>query len=185
MKMNKLNKTILAAVIAFGATSMVQAADQGHGKVTFTGSIIDSPCSITPEAVDQTVDLGQISNVALKGGGKSTPRNFSIDLENCTFAADDKGNPTKNKVSVTFTGMESSANKGQLGITGTAKGASVAITDGDGKVVELGKENVPYALQAGSNKLTFAAYVQGDAAEKAVITEGEFQSVADFTLAYN
>ena len=42
----KLNKIMMAAVIAFGASSFAQAADQGHGKVTFTGSIIDAPCSI-------------------------------------------------------------------------------------------------------------------------------------------
>lgn len=43
---------------------MANAADQGHGTVTFTGSIIDAPCSIAPESIDQTVNLGQISNVA-------------------------------------------------------------------------------------------------------------------------
>lgn len=183
MKMNKFNKTILAAVIAFGTTAMAQA-DQGHGKVTFTGSIIDAPCSITPESIDQTIELGQISNVALKDGGKSTPRNFSIDLENCTFTADEQGNLNKNKVSLTFTGMESAANNGLLGITGTAKGASIAITDGDGQVIKLGKATKPHALQDGNNTLAFAAYMQGDGTATTV-TEGEFQAVADFTLAYN
>lgn len=184
MKVNKINQAILAAAIALGVTSMAQAADQGHGKVTFTGSIIDAPCSIAPDSVDQTVELGQISNVALKDGGKSTPRNFGIDLENCTFSTDDKGGLVKNKVTVTFTGMESAANNGLLGISGTAKGASVAITDGDGQIIKLGQANKPYSMQSGNNKLTFAAYVQGDGAETAV-TEGEFQAVADFTMAYN
>ncbi|WP_455817197.1 fimbrial protein [Pseudomonas cerasi] len=80
-----LNKTILAAFVALGSISMVHAADQGHGKITFTGSIIDAPCSISPESIDQTVELGQISNIALKDGGKSTPKFFSIKLENCSF----------------------------------------------------------------------------------------------------
>lgn len=62
----KLNKIMLAAAMAFGATSFAHAADQGHGKVNFIGSIIDAPCSIAPESLDQTVDLGQVSNVALK-----------------------------------------------------------------------------------------------------------------------
>lgn len=176
----KMNKTLLAAVIAFGAVSMANAADQGHGKVTFTGSIIDAPCSISPETSDQTVELGQISNVALKGGGKSTPRNFDIQLENCSF-----GEPAaKNKVAVTFTGMESAADNGLLGITGTAKGASVAITQADGEVIKLGKPSKQQTLQDGNNTLSFAAYMQGDGAS-ATITEGDFQSVADFTLAYN
>lgn len=176
----KVNKTLLAAVAVFGLSSLAHAADQGHGKVTFTGSIIDAPCSISPESVDQTVDLGQISNVALQNSGKSTPRNFDIKLENCSF-----GEPAaKNKVAVTFTGMESAAGNGLLGITGTAKGASVAITQADGEVIKLGQATKQQTLQDGNNTLSFAAYMQGDGAS-ATITEGEFQSVADFTLAYN
>lgn len=176
----KLNKIMMVAVVAFGMSSLAHAAvkDQGHGKVTFTGSIIDAPCSISPESIDQTISLGQISKVALKDGGQSTPRNFSIDLENCEV-----GEKDKNKVSVTFTGMESVAGNGLLGITGTAKGASVAITDGSGKVIELGKATKAQQLQNGNNTLNFAAYMQGDGASAAV-TEGEFQAVADFTLAY-
>ena len=44
----KLNQIMLAAVMAFGVSSLAHAAvkDQGHGKVTFNGSIIDAPCSI-------------------------------------------------------------------------------------------------------------------------------------------
>ncbi|MEL5629033.1 fimbrial protein [Serratia nevei] len=177
----KLNKIMVAAVLAFGTVSGAQAADQGHGKVTFTGSIIDAPCSIAPESIDQTVELGQISKVALLNGGKSTPRNFSIALENCTF-----GSPaTQNKVQVTFTGMESAAKNGLLGITGTAKGASVAITQADGEIIKLGEPTKEQTLQDGNNTLSFAAYMQGDTASSASITEGEFQAVADFTLAYN
>lgn len=176
----KMNKALLAAAVVFGMSSLAHAANQGHGKVTFTGSIIDAPCSIAPESVDQTVELGQISNVALKNSGQSTPKNFNIKLEDCSF-----GTPAaKNKVQVTFTGMESVAGNGLLGITGNAKGASVAITQADGQVITLGQATKEQALQDGNNTLSFAAYMQGDGAS-ATITEGDFQAVTDFTLAYN
>lgn len=176
----KVNKTIMAAAVIFGMSSLAHAADQGHGKVTFTGSIIDAPCSIAPESIDQTVELGQISNAALKDNGHSMPKNFDIKLEGCSF-----GQPTaKNKVQVTFTGMESAAGNGLLGITGNAKGASVAITQSDGQIIKLGKPTKEQALQDGNNTLTFAAYMQGDGASTDVV-EGDFQAVADFTLAYN
>ncbi|OJT44273.1 fimbrial protein [Serratia plymuthica] len=175
----KMNKALLAAAVVFGMSSLAHA-DQGHGKVTFTGSIIDAPCSIAPESIDQTVDLGQISNAALKDGGQSTPRNFDIKLESCSF-----GTPAaKNKVQVTFTGMESNAGNGLLGITGNAKGASLAITQADGQVITLGQATKEQTLQDGNNTLSFAAYLQGDGAS-ATITEGDFQAVTDFTLAYN
>ncbi|MBN5407879.1 type 1 fimbrial protein [Serratia marcescens] len=180
----KMNKIMLAAVMAFGVSSVAHAAvkDQGHGKVTFSGSIIDAPCSIAPESIDQTVELGAISNVALKGGGKSTPRNFQIKLENCELTTEAPGK--NNTVSLTFSGSASEADSKLLGITGTAKGAGIAITDGAGSNIELGKPSKARELQNGANTLSFAAYLQGAAASTAVIVPGEFQSVADFTLAY-
>ena len=178
----KLNKIMLAAVMALGVSSLAHAADQGHGKVTFSGSIIDAPCSIAPEALDQTVELGAISNVSLKNGGKSTPRNFQIKLENCELTAKDPGK--NNTVALTFSGSASEADSKLLGITGTAKGAGIAITDGAGTNIELGKPSKARELQNGANTLSFAAYLQGSSASTAVIVPGEFQSVADFTLAY-
>lgn len=175
-----LNKTVLAAAMVFGSISMAHAADQGHGKINFTGSIIDAPCSISPESGDQTIEMGQISTAALKNSGKSTPRNFDIKLENCSY-----GDPaTKNKVAVTFTGKESAAAKGLLGVTGSAKGASIALTESNGELIKLGTPTSAQLLGDGSNTLRFSAYMQGDGAS-ATITEGDFQAVTDFTLAYN
>ncbi|CAI1820406.1 fimbrial protein [Serratia plymuthica] len=181
----KLNKIMMAAVLAFGATSMMANAavkDQGHGTVTFKGAIIDAPCSITPETVDQTVNLGQVSNVALKAGGQSTPKNFQIKLENCELTTAETGK--NNAVAITFTGASSVGDSKLLGITGTAKGAGIAITDGSGQLIELGKASSAQALGNGNNTLSFSAYLQGSKASGAVVTPGEFQSVADFTLAY-
>lgn len=182
----KLNKIMVVAVMALGMSSVANAAvqDQGHGKVKFTGSITNSPCSITPETVDQVVELGPVSNVALKDGGTSTPKNFEIMLENCDLITKDAGK--NNTVSVTFTGMESLANNGRLGITGTAKGASIAITDGSGKNIVLGSATKAQTLQNGNNTLSFSAYLQGDVASgtSSTIIPGNFQSIADFTLAY-
>lgn len=154
----KLNQIMLAAVMAFGVSSLAHAAvkDQGHGKVTFNGSIIDAPCSISPDSIDQTVELGAISNVALKDGGKSTPRPFQIKLENCELTVD-ANDPSKNnnKVSLTFSGSASDADSALLGITGTAKGAGIALTDGSGKKIKLGTASDARLLQNGSNTLSF------------------------------
>jgi len=167
----QLNKILLSAIAIFGMTS-VAYADQGHGSVTFSGSVIESPCSINPDSVYQDVPLGQISTVTLKDGGTSDPRPFQIKLENCTVA-------TAAAVTATFSGPESAT--GLLGMTGTVKGASIAITDGTGAVLKLGSPSAKQVLQTGYNTLSFSAYVQGDGKD---VTPGEFQSIADFTLAY-
>ncbi|WP_163333715.1 fimbrial protein [Enterobacter bugandensis] len=183
----KMNKNVVAIVVALGMTSAAHAAvsDQGSGKVTFTGSIIDAACSISPEHSDQTVELGQISKVALKDSGTSQPRHFEIKLENCEF-----GEKEPNKLQITFTGKEANGSNDLLGITGTAKGAGVAILDAAGNKIKLGEPTSPQELQNGDNTLLFSAYLQGEGASgegnpAAEIVPGDFQAVTDFKLAYN
>ncbi|HDU5577859.1 TPA: type 1 fimbrial protein, partial [Klebsiella aerogenes] len=53
------------------------------------------------------------------------------------------------------------------------------------EIIKLGEPTKEQVLQDGNNTLSFAAYMQGDTDSSASITEGEFQAVADFTLAYN
>ena len=134
--------------LALGMTTtmlagQVQAADQGHGKVTFTGAIIDAPCSITPDTIEQTVDLGEISNKALTNGGKSRPRSFDIKLESC-----DLSGLTDKTVTITFTGTESRVQPGYLALVGTASGAAIA-----GKVILRKRRNADApSRRAASNK---------------------------------
>lgn len=168
------NKLVLASFVAMAMSSFAHAAstDQGHGTVTFTGSIIDAPCSIDPDSVDQVVPLGEIASASLQKGGTSTPRQFQIKLLNCSVE-------TAKAVTTTFTGAEGAG--GRLGIDGTAKGASIALTDGKGDLIKLGQPTDPQTIQDGNNTLEFAAYLQGDGAS---IVPGEFHSISNFTLAY-
>lgn len=178
----KLKSIAVATVVSLGLISTANAGkDEGHGKITFFGSIIDAPCSIKAGDEDQSINLGSISNVALKDGGKSTARPFSINLENCSF-----GDPaTKNKVTVTFTGAASEKNTDLLGITGTASGAGVAMTAQGGALpIKLGEKTAEQLLGENDNALNFSAYVQGEGAGIPVV-EGTFQSVTNFELHYN
>lgn len=183
MKLNKLlsSLALTTSIVAFGASAVEPetttiAKEQGSGSVTFTGSIIDSPCSIAPESSNQTVDLGQVSSVLLSNAGNSTPRNFTIELEKCDTA-------TKKNVTITFDGTKDAINNKLLGVTGSAKGAGVVVTDGSGTQITLGTPSAARSLLNGNNKLVFSAYLQGSSATGEV-TPGEFSSVANFTLAY-
>lgn len=175
MRFNKI-----ALILGMGTalvSGFTNAADQGHGSVTFVGSIIDSPCSITPGSIDQTVNLGQISNKALANGGKSSPSPFQIKLENCDVTGlQDK------TVTVTFTGTEASTMPGFLAISGTASGAAIGITNNNGANIPLGTASSATKIQQ-NNTLMFQAYLQGSGASAAIVP-GSFMSVANFTLAY-
>ncbi|MGG4608423.1 fimbrial protein [Providencia sp. Me31A] len=175
----KIKNIAIATAMTIGLISAANAADQGHGKITFKGSIIDAPCSISPDTKD-VVELGQISNMALVKGGKSTPRPFEILLENCDVTKLTKG------VQLTFTGAAAAfdtSNK-TLGIVGTGAGAGVQITNGANGVVTLGKATPFQLIQGGNNTIQFSAYLIGNGGELDTITVGEFTSVADFQLNY-
>lgn len=184
----KLNKIMIAAVLAFGASSMVaQAANQGSGTITFTGEIIDAPCSIAPGNIDQTIPMGQISNLSLKDGRASELKQpVSILLEDCTSA-------TQKTVKTTFTGQPGGAagtdnNMIGLGSGSTAKGASIVMTDYENgnAVIELGKATAGQGIKAGQEKaeLKFTAFLKGNGGALDTIVPGAFSSVVNFALNY-
>ncbi|PIJ48162.1 hypothetical protein BL250_15090 [Erwinia sp. OLTSP20] len=191
--------TLAVAMLSAMVATTANAADHGHGSVKFTGSIIDAPCSIAPENIDQTVDMGEISNQSLKNGGTSPKRYFSIKLENCDVSA------LENKtVSITFTGHHSDLNANNLAISGSASGASIGIIsaksdkDKNGTKIKLDQPSNEIAINNGNPVLQFAAYLQGDAvspnSEKStdsqdeslssIITPGEFTATTNFVLDY-
>ncbi|MGC5701956.1 type 1 fimbrial protein [Pseudomonas sp. NFXW11] len=177
----------VAAVVLSGISAVGMAADQGGGKVSFKGNINDSPCSISSGSLEQVVEFDSISNSALKNGGKSALKPFSIKLSGCDLES-------LKSASVTFTGSPSAANPDLLGFQGgTAQGASLAIADRQGALIKLGTASAPQNLSDGESALNFTAYLQGDmlapeteggAATPATVVAGTFDAVANFTLAY-
>lgn len=147
------------------------------GKVTFTGTIVDAPCSLTSDSSQQEVKLGHITQNELKDQGSSKPRPFGIQLENCDITAVGK------VVSITFDGSAagSGTTANLLGIPGV-RGAGIAITDANGNRIALGQKTSLLKLVQGDNRLYFSAYLQGLAS--AAVVPGEFSSIADFVIDY-
>ncbi|HGM5490605.1 TPA: fimbrial protein [Serratia fonticola] len=171
----KLNKLATGIALASGIATFAASADQGSGNIDFTGSIIDAPCSIHPDSTKQEIDLGQIAARQLAGSGTSTPREFKILLENCDITG------TEKTVKITFGGSNAGGDNKLLGITGTASGAGVAMTDSNGNRIELGKASNARDLTEGPNTLIFTAFLQGLGGTPVT---GDFYASTDFTLAY-
>ncbi|WP_210726367.1 fimbrial protein [Photobacterium damselae] len=190
--------TVAAAMIASSsAFALTPGSTGGSGVLTFTGEILDAPCSIAPESADQTINMGQISNRELDLGGKSQAHPFSIKLENCAIGTVDsttgKYDPTKpsiNGVTVTFTGgtQQIDGTGDELfAITGSASGAGIAITDANGAPVVNGTPTGALKLVEGDNQLGFSSYMQSLTSDPKTsqVVPGDFQSVVNFTLTYS
>ncbi|BBG60724.1 Fimbria A protein precursor [Providencia rustigianii] len=177
-----MKKIILATLISGVMSSSALAVDAGSGTVTFSGSIIEAPCSIAPGEENQEVALGQVSNVTLDNGSESSAQPFQIKLEGCNLKGD-------NQVAVTFKGTEAGTNTGYLQITGDATGAAVKIMNGSGAQIKVNSSAKQNYVE-GNNTLKFQASLIGlqlvDKDSKPLpVTPGQFQAVTNFTLAYN
>lgn len=180
MKANKI-------LVAMGVGSMllcgsaVAAGGAGSGKVTFNGEIINAPCSVAPESVDQVVEMGQISTKELAGGGESNSKPFSIKLLNCEISEE-----AEDAVKVTFSGAKDPVEPTLLVIGGgDAAGAGIKMTAPGGAPIELGTPTAAFGLVNGDNELTFSAVLKGYKDQTAnPLKAGAFTAVTNFTLSY-
>lgn len=121
-------KSVIAGAVAMAVVSFgVNAAPtipQGQGKVTFNGTVVDAPCSISQKSADQSIDFGQLSKSFLEAGGVSKPMDLDIELVNCDITAFKGGNGAqKGTVKLAFTGPIVNGHSDELdtnGGTGTA-----------------------------------------------------------------
>lgn len=171
--------------VAFGAMVCASAASDasavgigGSGKVNFSGSIVDAPCSMDPNTADQTVELGATSNLHLSNGSTSTPKPFKILLEGCS-------GETLGSVTTTFKGLQADEDTTLLRLIGSASGAAIAINDYKGRQIKMGEASPAYNLATGNNELDFSANLKGFGSEEKPVVPGEFTAIANFTLDYN
>jgi len=177
MKLNKL--ALLLATMTLGAASSASFAANDGGEITFKGSIIEAPCSITAESANQTVQMDKITKSALKDGGKSAPKTFQIRLTECDLT------DAKKNVTATFSGQTSVPQPDLLAFSsGAASGASLAIADSHGNLIKANTPSPASKLIYTENVLQFQAYLQGDGQTGGTVVPGDFTTSATFTLNY-
>lgn len=181
----KLNKIMIAAVLAFGASSMMaQAANTG--KVHFEGSIAKAACSMDQKSVEQTVKMGQIGDSSLLNGRDSAVKTpFDIVLRDCILP----DAPTETAMTITFNGLKGVKDDMlQFGPMSTAKNAGVVISHG-ADTVKLGTPINIGVLKAGADTeytLNFTSHLRGNGDDKnKPIQAGTFFSTANFIENYN
>lgn len=166
--------TVISGVIALSMVAF--SAQANEGTVNFKGAVIDAPCGITPETIDQTVDFGMITTVDLESGGLIGKQDFKIELVNCDTTA-----LVGKTVDVTFNGATVASAPTELGTVG-GTGTAIVISSADGSDVTFGTPTSAQVIGDGSNSLLFSAAVKK--ATGGTVAEGDFTAVSNFTLAY-
>ncbi|EHT5010188.1 fimbrial protein [Salmonella enterica] len=191
---NKIILAMAAAGMMYGAS--VFAADTtptvgpfGSGKITFTGTITNSPCDIAPGDDAITVPFGQISYRKLNTANATTDsKPFTIHLQNCAFDPNETtiaGSAGKmSKVTVSFSGTADTSGKAYVS-TGSAQHVGVQLLKSDNTSLITPNTPMPdgdaQQLQAGNNELNFFARLIAltDAA-----TPGDVNASVTYTLKY-
>ncbi|WP_368540886.1 fimbrial-like protein [Enterobacter soli] len=188
---NKTLLTLLTTTLLSGIAYNASAADnQGSGTITFTGSVISAPCSIASSDLNQTVELGNVSDSVLNSGNSSTPVDVSIHLQDCILTTTTgETTTTVDKVKVTFTssatdGTDTSLMKNSLdGSLGGATGVGVRLLDSNSNKVVLGTPVVVnFANANATQELAFKARMEPVAGS--TVTPGSVQAQANYVLDY-
>lgn len=171
-------RTMLTAAFVGGMSFTASAAD---GTINFTGSILDSACTVNTTSASQTVNLGMVNRTAFAAAGDvAAATRFDIVLENCP--------DTVTSASVTFDGVAHTENGNILALASgqTAQGVGVALFEADGvTAIPLSTKSASMTLdnatEANSNVMTFIAKYQ--ATQESVVA-GTANATSDFTIIY-
>ncbi|EKY8362081.1 fimbrial protein [Salmonella enterica] len=181
--------SMMCGASAFAAGTTPTAGPFGSGKVTFTGTITNSPCDIAPGDDAITVSFGQISYRKLNAADATTDsKPFTIHLQNCAFDPNDTtiaGSAGKmSKVTVSFSGAADTSGKAYVS-TGSAQHVGVQLLKSDNTSLITPNTPMPdgeaQQLQAGNNELNFFARL---IALTNAATPGDVNASVTYTLKY-
>ncbi|EJW4862181.1 fimbrial protein [Salmonella enterica] len=177
-----------ASVFAVGTTPTT--GPFGSGKITFTGTVTNSPCDIAPGDDAITVPFGQISYRKLNAVDATTEsKAFTIHLQNCAFDKDDTQTSPNlvgkmSKVTVSFSGTGNAAKHAYVS-TGGAQHVGVQLLKSDNSTIIEPNTPMPdtdaQQLQAGNNELKFFARL---IALDNGVTPGDVNASVSYILKY-
>ncbi|EDW1731967.1 type 1 fimbrial protein [Salmonella enterica subsp. enterica] len=164
--------------------------DGEYGVLTVTGDLVDSPCHLSMDSRDQTIDLGMLAASELKyPGARSRPVQATVRLEGCLPAAGNLYDTQTGAVTISnnqpvvdvaFSAPTDSSSPSLVKLTGV-KGIALRMTDDKNRVVRFGSHGKQHILSPGDNILHWtivAERVQGP------LLPGAFRAVTDFKLSY-
>lgn len=126
-----------ALLIMLSVCSMAALVkEQGHGKISLSGEIVETPCGIDGENVDQSVDFGLIS---MRGAAQcaqlvlvGSRRNVEIKLINCVLVNRVRPSLLYCAANITFDGIADSLDPELLGVYDEAQGIAIELLNSAG-----------------------------------------------------
>lgn len=178
----KLNKIVLATVLASGLTSFASmAAYTGvptTGTIELTGELVNSACGLSEESSPVKVNFAQIPVSNLADGKRAGNIKKDIVLQGCDTTV-------AQTATVTYTPSTVNPQDGSLAAftSGTASGAGIGLRDSASQDVVWGQPAAAVNLVNGKTSIPFVAYLKADNAANTVVP-GNFDSTINFKIDY-
>jgi len=146
--------------------------------INVIAEVVNQACSLRPGDETITINFGNIVNKELLRDQRTPGKEFQLHLEECDL-------DISKSVKVTFSGQGAPEDPDLLALMGDSAAKGIAIgLEQQGSVLPLNKASRALMLTAGSNMLTFAAYVQLLSSGQAGLVPGTFSASANFKLEY-
>ena len=184
-----VSAVVMLASLEAGAASL-ESVDGEHGTLRVKGELVDSPCRMSMESGDQTINLGTLASSDLTfPGARSRPVRFDVRLEGCLVASghlrDTRTDATtlginQPVVDVSFTAPADFSDPSLMRLSGV-EGIALRLTDSRNRDVRLGSRGVPQLLTPGNNTLSWTVIAERTPAP---LVPGAFRATADFRLSY-
>ncbi|EFP98182.1 fimbrial protein [Vibrio caribbeanicus] len=173
----KYTRSSIAATLLFGLISTKSAFAENTTNVYFKGEIVESACGLSPDSLNQTIELGQHPIHKFKEkGDRSTPVPFRVKLTDCDNSALTKA---------VFRFESNPDTTGDLfNVEGGATGIGVRILH-NGNPIKNGEIAATNVLVDGTNIASFsAAYEMNVAAGSDAVKAGNAESWALLRVSY-
>ncbi|MDK9757085.1 type 1 fimbrial protein [Vibrio sp. D173a] len=173
----KFIRSSIAATFLFGLMSATPALAENTTNVYFKGEIVESACGLSPDSIDQTIQLGQQPTHIFKAkGDRSTPVPFQVKLTDCD---------TSVATTAQFTFASNPDTTGDLfSVEGGATGIGVRILH-DGNPINNGDVAASNVLSDGTNIASFSAAYEANVDVTATpVTAGVAESWALLRVTY-
>lgn len=179
--MRQLIASMVLICLLPAATPAYSNGELTGGDLIFKGTVVAHGCSIVPSSKNIVVEFDKISLRTLYAEGKSQPKAFVIELQDCST-------DVFNSVTVTFSGTENSNMSDRLAITpsSTASGIGIGFEESNGTAILLDTPTTAVAISNANMQLNFKAFVEGEpnALSNKILQAGNFKATAYYTLNY-
>ncbi|MGV2904778.1 fimbrial protein, partial [Achromobacter sp. AGC25] len=147
-------------------------------KVSMSGAIVSSPCSLQVESKDQTVSMAPAAISGLINGEATLQQPFKVQLLNCSPPRTQSGDLGSNTFTLIF---EGTGDRQGFLARGSAKGIAIRIKDSRGKQVVPGVPVQQRLPSSGDLALHYALSLTGTGA---ALHAGDYQITIRLRMNY-